>query len=280
MSYRDLLVHVDDTKACAARIDVAIRMAAAYDAHLTGLYVIEEALTPAYVSGYVPLDLMELVNRQAGERAEAALGRFGEAASRGGIAFETRSDRGRDIEVPSILSLHARYADLVILGQVNRDDPATRHENLPEEVLLSSGRPALIVPYIGAGATLGERVVVAWDASREAARAVSGALPMLERAKSVTVVSVNPRPNLFGHGEEPGADIALHLARHGLKVEVQRLEPSDIDVRNAILSYLADAGCDLLIMGAYGHSRVRELVLGGVTRTMLREMTVPVLMAH
>ncbi|MGH6943153.1 MAG: universal stress protein, partial [Geminicoccaceae bacterium] len=122
--------------------------------------------------------------------------------------------------------------------------------------------------------------VVAWDASRAAARAVSDALPLLERAKSVTVVSVNPRPNLFGHGEVPGADIALHLARHGLKVEVHRLEARDIDTANAILSYVADAGCDLLVMGGYGHSRLRELVLGGVTRTMLGEMTVPVLMAH
>jgi nucleotide-binding universal stress UspA family protein len=155
-----------------------------------------------------------------------------------------------------------------------------RYRGLPEEVTLNSGRPTLVVPYIGAAATIGERVMVAWNASREAARAIGDAMPLLERAKVVTVVSVNARPDALGHGEDPGADIGAHLARHGLKVEVERLEARDIDVPNAILSRLADAGSDLLVMGCYGHSRLREMVLGGVTRTILGEMTVPVLMAH
>jgi nucleotide-binding universal stress UspA family protein len=122
--------------------------------------------------------------------------------------------------------------------------------------------------------------MVAWNASREAARAIGDAMPLLERAKAVTVASVNARPDARGHGEDPGADIGAHLARHGVRVDVTRLEARDIDVPNAILSHLADAGSDLLVMGCYGHSRLREMVLGGVTRTILREMTVPVLMAH
>ncbi len=122
--------------------------------------------------------------------------------------------------------------------------------------------------------------MVAWDASREAARAVSDALPILERASSVAVVSVNPRSRDFGHGDVPGADIALHLARHGVKVDVQRIETRDLDVGNALLSHVASESADLLVMGGYGHSRLREMVLGGATRTILGEMTVPVLMSH
>jgi nucleotide-binding universal stress UspA family protein len=151
---------------------------------------------------------------------------------------------------------------------------------LPEQVILGCGRPALVIPYIGPPATLGERVVVAWDASREAARAVNDALPLLERAKTVSVVTINPRQQPFGHGEEPGADIGLHLARHDVKIEVERVVSRDIDVANTILSQVANEGADLLVMGAYGHSRLREYVLGGVTRTILAEMTVPVLMSH
>ena len=213
-------------------------------------------------------------------RAEAALARFAAVAGRNQIAFETRLDRALYTEVANALATHARYADLAILGQIDPDDPVAGPRYLPEEVVLGSGRPALVIPYIGAGASLGQRVVVAWDASREAARAVNDALPLLERAEAVSVVTINPRQAPFGHGEEPGADIGLHLARHGIKVDVRRVEAPDLDVANALLSELASQSADLLVMGAYGHSRLREFVLGGTTRTILAEMTVPVLMSH
>ena len=147
-------------------------------------------------------------------------------------------------------------------------------------MVLSSGRPTLVVPYIGPTRTLAQSVTVAWDAGREAARAVNDALPFLERAQAVTVMVVNPRPGIGSHGEEPGADIALHLARHGIKVEAQHLEVRDMSVADAILSRAADQSIDLLVMGAYGHSRFREWVLGGATRQIFAQMTVPVLMSH
>ena len=183
-------------------------------------------------------------------------------------------------EVADALATNPRYADLVILGQLDPDDPVTGPRYLPEQVILGCGRPALVIPYIGAAASIGERVVIAWDASREAARAVNDALPLLERARAVRVVTINPRQGPFGHGEEPAPDIGLHLARHDIKTEVERVVSRDIDVANTILSQLANEGADLLVMGAYGHSRLREYVLGGVTRTILAEMTVPVLMSH
>jgi nucleotide-binding universal stress UspA family protein len=280
MAYRDLLVQIDDTKACAKRIEAAVGLAASHGAHLTGVYVISEASPASFAQGYLPPDLLTTLQQELQARAEAALARFAKVAERNQITFETRVDRVLYTEVADALATNARYADLVILGQIDPDDPIAGPRYLPEQVIIGSGRPALVIPYIGAAATLGERVVIAWDASREAARAVNDALPLLERAKAVSVVTINPRQDPFGHGEEPGADIGLHLARHDIKIEVERIVSRDIDVANTILSQIANEGADLLIMGAYGHSRMREYVLGGVTRTILAEMTVPVLMSH
>jgi nucleotide-binding universal stress UspA family protein len=280
MSYKNLLVHVDDSKGSAGRIDVAVRLALDYGAHLTGIYLISEPSPAGFVQGYLPPELIGTLQAEARGRAEAALARFTEAAERNQLSHEARTEQVLPTEAAEALCMHARYADLLILGQVDPDDETADWPRLPEEVVLGSGRPGLVVPYIGAPKTLGTRVVIAWDAGRESARAVADAVPLLERARSVYVVSINPRSDAFGHGDEPGADIALHLARHDIKVEVQRIESRDIDVANTILSHIADQAADLLVMGAYGHSRLRELVLGGVTRTILRDMTVPVLMSH
>jgi nucleotide-binding universal stress UspA family protein len=178
-------------------------------------------------------------------------------------------------------ALHARYADLAILGQL---DPERAETDLlrprPEQVALASGRPVLIVPYAGHFDNVGRRVLIAWNATREAARAVSDSMPLLTSAALVTVLTIDPREGPHGHGEIPGADIALHLARHGVKTETERTISAGLPVGEALLSRAADLGADLIVMGAYGHSRVRELLLGGATRSMLRSMTVPVLMSH
>jgi nucleotide-binding universal stress UspA family protein len=280
MTYRNLLVQVDDTEGCAKRIEAAVGLAAAHDAHLTGVYVISEASPASFAQGYLPADLLTALQQEVRARADAALARFAAVAQRNQIAFETRVDRVLYTDIADALATNARYADLVILGQIDPDDALTGPHYLPEQVILGCGRPALVVPYIGPAATLGERIVIAWDASREAARAVNDALPLLERARTVKVITINPRQEPFGHGEEPGADIGLHLARHDIKIEVERVVSREIDVANTILSQAANEGADLLVMGAYGHSRLHEYVLGGVTRTILAEMTVPVLMSH
>ena len=215
MAYKDLLVHVDDSKGCAARVEAAVELAIAHDAHLTGVSLLTDPAPSSFVQGYLPQDVVDMLQRQARERADAALGRFAEVAKRNQISLETRIDRVLYTAMAEALATNARYADLVILGQAGPDD-ADVPRYLPEEVTLASGRPSLVIPYIGPGATLGQRVSVAWDASREAARAVNDALPILQRAQAVGVVTVNPREGPFGHGEQPGADIALHLARHGI----------------------------------------------------------------
>ena len=280
MAYKDLLVHLDDSKACAERIDAAVRLAEQHGAHLTGLYPIVEIPLLNYIREQIPEDVRARMEAEAQSRAETALEGFRQAAERGGVSYENRTDPALDTTLASVLSMHARYADLLVLGQVDPRAPPQVGRHLPEEVVLSSGRPLLVVPYIGTPAAIGRRVVVAWDASREAARAVSDAMPILEHADSVNVVVISPKSTPLDHGELPGADIAAHLARHDVKVEVEEVAAGELSVGDALLSHIADRGADLLVMGAYAHSRVRELVLGGATRTILDSMTLPVLMAH
>lgn len=278
MAYKDILVHIDDSKACARRLEVAIRMARTHEAHLTGLYTAVDPLLPGNIRAEVPSHLLETLKAQTAERIEVAKSAYIEAVERAGVSADCHTVHCPGTRIGEVISLHGRYADLVVLGQPEPDDGVAADIEVVEDVVLSVGRPVLVVPYIGAGETLGERIMVAWDGGREAARAVNDALPAMERADSVAVLVVNPSKG--GHGEQPGADIALHLARHKIEVEAQHLESRDITVGDALLSRLADESIDLLVMGAYGHSRLRELVLGGVTRQVFEQMTVPVLMSH
>ena len=149
-------------------------------------------------------------------------------------------------------------------------------------MVLASGRPVLVVPYVGTYPRVGDRVMIAWDASREAARAVADALPLLQAAQQVITLSANPDSGGRSdrHGDLPGADIARHLARHGVRVEAQRLSAKEISIADMLLNRIADEGIDLLVMGAYGHARVREIWLGGVTRRLMQHMTVPVFISH
>jgi nucleotide-binding universal stress UspA family protein len=152
---------------------------------------------------------------------------------------------------------------------------------IPEEVALAAGRPILVTPFSWTPSRIGRRVLVAWNARREAARAVSDALPILCKAEWVSVLVVNPEKwAISPHGEEPGADIALYLARHGVKVQVEVAESEAAKVGEVIRARAHKAGAELVVMGAYGHSRTLELILGGVTRDMLCEMTVPVFVSH
>ena len=170
-----------------------------------------------------------------------------------------------------------RYADLVIAGQRDPDSDERMGAVDPEDLLMGCGRPVLMVPYAYRLDRIDDRVLVAWNASRESARAVADAMPLLEAASHVTVLAINPGPEL---GDEPCADISLHLARHNVEAEAAHMEVTDMDVGDALLNRATDLGMDLIVMGAYGRPRLRELVLGGATRYILRHMTVPVLMSH
>lgn len=276
--FKDLLVEIDDSDTSRARINYAIDLARRFDAHLTGLHIIQTLMLPPSVGTYMTGDVEAQILAGEKERANQAIDQFREIAERSGIRFETRTDQGSSQDSADLLSLHGRYADLTIIGQQNPDHAGSAID--PGDVVLAAGAPVMIVPHIGAPSTTAENVTIAWNATRESARAVRDAMPLLERAKTVEVVCFQPRSSGDGHGDQPGADIALHLSRHGIKVGVQILEGSGIDVGNALLSHLADRDSDLLVMGGYGHSRLREAVLGGATRTILQSMTVPTLMSH
>jgi nucleotide-binding universal stress UspA family protein len=281
MRLRDILVHLDTTEASMNRLQLAADLARRHQAHLTGLHVFDVIL-PLVLSdssngAMMVAGLLERMRQDAIAAASGIEAGFRETLRREGIAGEWRAVEGA---MPEQVALHARYADLLVLGQDDPKGTQAAASAMIEAALFSSGRPVLLVPYVGRFESIGHRVVIGWNASREAARAVHDALPLLAGAEATTVLAVNPRPGIAGHGEEPGADIARHLARHDVKVMVERTDAPEIGAGDIILNRAAELSADLLVIGAYGHSRFRELVLGGVTRTLLRQMTVPVLMSH
>jgi nucleotide-binding universal stress UspA family protein len=277
MTYKTILVHLDHRPRSDARLELALRLAERFDAHLIGLFAPGAARLPSYALAEGGPALRGVIEQRQAEIAKEARQRFQGFAGRNGAG---RAEWRTSLAEPdAAVRLSARYADLVVAGQPEADDPGELR-GLGDELALSTGRPVLFVPYAGKFADLGRRVLIAWDASREAARAVTDALPFLQRAEAVEVTSFDPERVGPRHGEEPGADIGLYLARHGVKVAVARQSGAGYEVGAQILSRAADASADLIVMGAYGHSRVRELVLGGATRTLLEAMTVPVLMSH
>jgi nucleotide-binding universal stress UspA family protein len=278
MALKDLLVHVDHSPHCAARIEAAASLAVRHDAHLTGLYVVNPLAIPGHLRAEVSEDIFRRQAEHALATAERAGVQFDDIVRRFGARGEWRQEEGHTVPV---LSLHGRYADLVIAGQ---RDPSGREgledPHMPDHLILGVGRPVLVIPHAGEHPRIGERVLVAWDASRLATRAVNDAIPLMTGAKHVVVLAVNPSAGEDGHGEIPSADICLHLARHGIEAEAQHVFAEDLGAGAMLLSRAADHGIDLIVTGAYGHARWREIVLGGVTRHLLTHTGIPVLMCH
>ena len=279
MSYKRILVHVDQSSHAAKRIQLGAAMALEFDAHLTGAamtgisrYVVEShAINP-----HDPALTHHLAFLR--QYARDALTSFEQTTTRAGVStFESRLV---DDDAGGGIALQSRYCDLVVLGQI---DPSEAVPGLmpdfPEYVVMHCARPVLVVPYAGNVSQVCRRPLIAWDASMTATRAITAALPLLKHAHQTELVVFNADDQPDSHGPQPGADVALYLARHGVKVTVISRTIS-IDTGEALLSLAADLGSDLIVMGAYGHSRFREIILGGVTRTMLSSMTVPVLMTH
>ena len=284
MPYKDILVHLDDSLRSPMRLDLAVRLAAASGAHLTGLYAMNIPAASMFygysltVASPGPEDLIQTLRAEAFQQIAPVEAHFRERLRQEGLEGEWRVVEG---DPGAMLALHARYADLAVVGQANRQDPRSDgSDQIPVSVLMSSGRPALVVPFAGRFDTIGTHVLIAWNASREAARALNDALPLLRTARMVTVLAINPPSGTAGHGDLPSSAISLHLARHGVTAEAAHTVAKDIADGEALLSYAADIGADLIVAGAYGHSRVRELAFGGVTRTLLTQMTVPVLFSH
>jgi nucleotide-binding universal stress UspA family protein len=232
---------------------------------------------PVSGAGYIPADVIGTQERDSQEATRSALDRFTAACRRAGIAAEPLTLSTSFAGVGEQFGRIARRFDLSIVGQAEPETSEVE-EIVAESALFESGRPLILVPYIQKAPLKLDRVMVCWDGGRAAARAIADAMPLLRRAGNVDVVIVTDERGKRDQIE--GADMGAHLARHGLNVEVTRTALGDIDVADVILSRAADMSTDFIVMGGYGHSRLREFVLGGVTRSILRSMTVPVLMSH
>ncbi len=257
--------------------DYAISVAEAFGAHVLGIAVAYEPVIPGTVMGGIPPEIIESQRSESNQKARTAVSRFEQAVKRTGVLGETRTISASISGAADQIGRMGRRFDLVIVGQPERQK-SLPDEVVDEGVLFESGRPVIFVPFIQRGGMTLDRIMVCWDGSRAAARAVADAMPFLKKAKQVEVVIVADKAGK--KDEVPGADLGQHLARHGLKVEVKRITSPDIDVPSTILSYAADSSADMIVMGGYGHSRLREFVLGGATRGLLEAMTVPVLMSH
>jgi nucleotide-binding universal stress UspA family protein len=279
MTYKTVLVHVDQSAKSAVRITLAAQIAKAQQAHLVGVAMTGISRYVFDHGAFNPKDPVFAHHvDHLHQYARTSLATFDKLAAAVGV--DSVEARMVDDDAAGGVALHARYADLAVIGQF---DPAATVpgilSNFPETVVLNSGRPVMVVPHAGQPDGLFQRPVVAWDGGLAASRAIAGALPLLSQAGCADVLVLDQGSDNDVHGEQPGADLALYLARHGVKVNVIERRVSD-QTGEALLSAAADLGSDLIVMGAYGHTRFREVVLGGVTRTVLQSMTIPVLMAH
>lgn len=279
MSYKTIVVHVNGARDAERRIRLAAQLAIQFGAHLVGtaLTGVSRFLYQDHVTA-MGAGLAAQYMDEARVQAQAALNRFEEQCTALGVrSYESRL---ADDEAIGGLVLQSRYGDLVVVSQTDPDQPVSPlAEELPEFVAMNSVRPVLVVPYAGHFSLPAKHVLVAWDGSLEATRAVTAALPLMQRAERVTLAVFNAGRYPDAHGQEPGADIALYLARHGIKVEVSP-QVTSIEIGSALLSLAADLQAELLVMGCYGHGRFREIMLGGASRTILESMTLPVLLAH
>jgi nucleotide-binding universal stress UspA family protein len=274
MGYKTILVHLNDQRRAGSVLEPALSLARRCGSHVIGLHVAPSVSPPALpVPGSGQAVGMALgAQRQEAAAIAAVFSRM--------AASQPFTAEWRTLEVPGfdpgrVVIEHARCADLIVAAQADPDWAFSRPLDVPERLAIESGRPVLVVPYAGRYPEIARHAVIAWKPTREAARAVFDALPLLKSAESVQILEVN-------QSRDEGTDLGITAAleRHGIKAIRRSMVAPDISVGDKILSCLADQGADLLVMGAYGHSRMRELVFGGVTRHIARHMTAPTLWSH
>ena len=274
---KDIIVNLSVTKEGSIVGKYAVSVAAALEAHLTGIAFIYDPVVPISGAGYIPAEVIETQRDDNESAAEAAIKIFSAATDQAGISAEPLITSASLAGAGDKFARMARRFDLAIVGQAE-PEISSMEQIIAETTLFESGRPLMMVPYIQKAPFKAENVMICWDGSRTAARAVADAIPIIRNSGRVEIVMV---ANERGKQDEiDGADIGQHLARHGLKVNVHRISSAGIDVGDALLSHAADSGADFMVMGGYGHSRLREFVLGGVTRSIFESMTVPVLISH
>ncbi|MGH6734754.1 MAG: universal stress protein [Methyloceanibacter sp.] len=277
MSLNDIIVHVDGTEAAKARVAFAVDLAKAQGAHLIGVAFAPTGLLPLYGADVGFADMTGVLQGVKAQ-GEAALESFKARAAEAAVSAEGRLMQGMSEEFPHDLAYFARQVDLTILGQPRDGDPLIGQYALVERCLFASGRPVMIVPAAPPAIALDGTIIAAWDGSAEAARAFNDALMFFKPAKRVVLLV-----GVMDGGERgapPTDDMVAHLQRHGVKVDVMLVPAGEGDIGRVLLTQAKALGADMIVMGAFHHSRWREFILGGVTLTMLEEATIPLFMAH
>ncbi|HUZ72710.1 MAG TPA: universal stress protein [Stellaceae bacterium] len=288
MAFKDILVYLDAHSGDQALLQLALAIARRDTAHLVGFYgfqLPDLTLPNLAIEGYAVSNVARTALVRERDTAFLVAAQieatFREKTKLAGLTGDWEICPEKTTDIVAHVTERARYADLAVVGQANPDHPFfDKLAKLPETVMMGSGRPVLIVPYAGDTDAVGKNVLVAWSGTREGARAVGDAMPFLRSAEMVTVLSIGRTRASEGRDESLAASLTRHLARHGIRAVASHLVAKDIETGELILSQAASLGCDLIVMGGYGHSSTRELILGGVTRTILQSMTVPVLMSH
>jgi len=275
--FKDVVVNISGRGPRDFAAEYATSIAATFGAHVAGISFLYEPVIPDGTLGGIPVDLIELQREENSKVANEAVSRFEAGVKKAGISAETRILDATFGGAATLFAQIARRFDLAVVGQAQREGGAS-DELMVEGALFESGRPLVVVPYIQKRGLTLERVLACWDGGRTAARAIGDAMPFLERAKAVDIVIVAEERK--GGDEINGANMGAHLARHGVTANVKRIAKGDLAIEDVLLSYAADSGADFMVMGGYGHSRLREFILGGVTRGILASMTVPVMMSH
>jgi nucleotide-binding universal stress UspA family protein len=276
MPYKTILVHLNDKRRVEALLEPAIALATQHNALLIGMHVYASLPAPPIA---VPTNVLGGVAAAARKDSEEIAAAFARLTANQPFPVEWRGFKLPHVDLAAVVMEHGRSADLIVAGQTDPDWDLSPLMDFPERLALESGRPVLVVPYVGRYPKIGQNVVIAWKAGRESARAAFDALPILQQARTVQILEIKERRD-DSKGLTAETSIAASLGRHGIKPVVRSQVVGDIAVGDEILSRLADLDADVLVMGAYGHSRMRELVFGGVTRHIARHMTVPTLLSH
>jgi nucleotide-binding universal stress UspA family protein len=276
---KNILLHLDHSSGCQNRLQTAFAMAKNYDALITGLFVVPDYVVPSYVEAQISVDLITDVTEKALARARDTLSEYQKMAAAAGVAMDAHVVEG---QVIPILREHSKYSDLLMLGQDQPDDPDNASYGLADALLFEGACACMVVPHSGKLALPGKRILLTWNASRESARALREAMPMLKTAETLVVLSSEPddADATIARGHPHADELARFLESHGIESVSSGINDLDISASDAILGQAAEMDADMIVMGAYGHARLREIILGGVTRDLLKQSPIPLFLAH